>query len=119
MTSSSSSAARMAGSLPLTVSLSKFDGDASGAIRLRPPVGTTRRLSQRISEGDGIAIIVRVNDVDSARAAQEQGAKALAVDRAIEGLRESSSLPVLWLAGGGAVDADAVAIRPSGVDADG
>jgi hypothetical protein len=81
------------------------------------PVESSRRLSQRISEGDGIAIIVRVDDADSARAAEEQGAKAVAVDRAIAGLRESSSLPVLWLADGGAVDADAVAIRPSDADA--
>jgi Indole-3-glycerol phosphate synthase len=79
-------------------------------------VGSSRRLSQRISEGDGIAIIVRVDDADSARAAEEQGAKAVAVERAIDGLRESSSLPVLWLAGGGPVDADAVTIRPSHAD---
>jgi hypothetical protein len=31
-------------------------------------------LSQRISEGDGIAIIARVGDVDTARTAEEQGA---------------------------------------------
>lgn len=79
-------------------------------------MGATRRLSQRISEGDGIAIIVRVSDADSARAAQEQGAKALGVDRAIAGIRESCSLPLLWLAASEPVDADAVAIRPTGAD---
>ena len=57
----------------------------------------TRRLSQRISEGDGIAIIVRVSDAASARAAEEQGAKALAVDGAIAGIRDSTTLPLLWL----------------------
>ena len=54
---------------------------------LRTQVPGSRRLSQRISEGDGIAIIVRVSDADSARAAEEQGAKAIAVDHAIPGIR--------------------------------
>ncbi len=75
-------------------------------------MGPTRRLSQRISEGDGIAIIVRVSDVDSARAAQEQGAKAIAVDHVIDGIRASTSLPLLWLSGTAPVEADAVSIRP-------
>ena len=79
---------------------------------------STRRLSHRISEGDGIAIIVRVSDADSARAAQEEGAKALAVDRAIVGIRTSTSLPLLWLAGAAPVDADAIAIRPDEQDDD-
>ena len=39
----------------------------------------SRRLSQRISEGDGIAIIVCVDDAGGARDAEAQGAKALAV----------------------------------------
>jgi NAD(P)H-dependent flavin oxidoreductase YrpB (nitropropane dioxygenase family) len=71
-------------------------------------------LSQRISEGDGIAIIARVGDVDAARTAEEQGAKALAVERAVAGIRESTSLPLLWLGAGAPVDADAVAVRPGG-----
>ncbi len=71
----------------------------------------SRRLSQRISEGDGIAIIARVGDVESARAAEAGGAKAIAVDRAVAGIRESTSLPVLWLGEGAPVDADAVATR--------
>jgi hypothetical protein len=72
----------------------------------------SRRLSQRISEGDGIAIIARVRDVESARAAEAQGAKALAVDGAVAGIRESTTLPLLWVGGGPPVDADAVAVRP-------
>jgi hypothetical protein len=75
-------------------------------------LGPSRRLSQRISEGDGIAIIVRVSDGESARAAQEQGAKAIAVDHAIDGIRDSTSLPLLWLAGSAPVEADAVSVRP-------
>jgi indole-3-glycerol phosphate synthase len=91
-------------------------------IRLGPQVGQTRRLSQRISEGDGIAIIVRVSDADAARAAQEQGAKAVAVDHAVAGLRESSTLPVLWLAGAAVppgAEADAIALRPEDADTEG
>lgn len=57
-----------------------------------------------------------MSDADAARAAEEQGAKALGVDRAIDGIRESTSLPLLWLAGAAPVDADAVAIRPDGED---
>jgi hypothetical protein len=72
----------------------------------------SRRLSQRISEGDGIAIIARVGDVESARAAEAGGAKALAIDSAVAGIREATSLPVLWLGDGSPVDADAVATRP-------
>jgi indole-3-glycerol phosphate synthase len=74
-------------------------------------VGSSRRLSHRISEGDGIAVIVRVTDADSARAAEEQGAKALAIDREIEGIREATSLPLLWLADAEPADCDAVALR--------
>ena len=70
-----------------------------------------RQLSQRISEGDGIAIIVRVGDAAAARAAEEQGAKAVAVDGAIPGIRTATSLPILWLGKEPAIDADAVAIR--------
>ena len=71
-----------------------------------------RRLSQRISEGDGIAIIVRVADVESARAAEAEGAKALAVSHAIAGIREATSLPLLWTGTADPADADAVILRP-------
>jgi hypothetical protein len=72
----------------------------------------SRHLSQRISEGDGIAIIARVADAEAARAAEAQGAKALALDRRIDGIREATSLPLLWLGAEAPVDADAHAIRP-------
>jgi hypothetical protein len=78
----------------------------------------SRRLSQHISEGDGIAIIARVRDVESARSAEADGAKALAVEGAVAGIRESTSLPLLWVGGGSPVDADAVAMRPGGEPAD-
>jgi len=69
----------------------------------------TRRLSQRISEGDGIAIIVAVGNADAGRAAEEQGAKAVAIQHAVVGLRAATTLPILWIGAGPAVEADAVA----------
>jgi hypothetical protein len=75
-------------------------------------LAATRRLSHRISEGDGISIIVRVGDVAAARAAEDDGAKALALDVPIAGIRDVTSLPLLWLGGGDPVDADALAVRP-------
>jgi hypothetical protein len=72
----------------------------------------SRRLSQRISEGDGISIIVCVEDAGAARAAEAQGAEAVAVAAAIDGIRDATSLPLLWIGGGAPADADAVRIRP-------
>lgn len=71
----------------------------------------TRRLSQRISEGDGIAIIVAVSDADAARAAETQGAKAVAVEGSIAGIRAATTLPILWIGAAPATEADAVAVR--------
>ena len=77
----------------------------------------SRRLSHHISEGDGIAIIVHVPDAPSARAAEEGGAKALALDGPIEGIRQATTLPLLWRGAGSApADADAVAIRADSDD---
>jgi hypothetical protein len=69
-------------------------------------------LSQRISEGDGIAIIARVDDAEGARDAEVAGAKAVAVARPIDGIRDATTLPVLWLGDGAPGAVDAVAIRP-------
>ncbi len=71
-----------------------------------------RRLSHHISDGDGIAIIVCVDDAGAARDAEEQGAKALAVSSVIHGIRDATSLPLLWIGEGSPADADAVTIRP-------
>jgi hypothetical protein len=60
-------------------------------------VNDARRLSQAISEGDGISVIVQVDDLEQARAAEEQGAEGLAVRRPVAGLADATSLPVLWL----------------------
>jgi hypothetical protein len=78
-------------------------------------VAVSRRLSQEISEGDGISIIVRVDDAAGARAAEDQGAKAVAFGWAVDGIRDATSLPLLWVGGAPPRDADAVAIRPDSV----
>jgi hypothetical protein len=72
----------------------------------------SRRLSQRISEGDGISIIVCVDDAGAARDAEAQGAEAVAVSGTIEGIRDATSLPLLWIGRGLPQDADAIRIRP-------
>ena len=72
----------------------------------------SRRLSQRISEGDGIAIIVCVNDVEGARDAERQGAKAIALYDVIDGIRDATTLPLLWIGAGAPSEVDAVRIRP-------
>jgi hypothetical protein len=72
----------------------------------------SRRLSQRISEGDGIAIIVHVADVAAAREAEAEGAKALALGAPIDGIRAATTLPLLWMGRGAPNEADAVRIRP-------
>ncbi len=74
----------------------------------------SRRLSQWISEGDGIAIIVCVEDADGARAAEAQGAKGVAIRSFVEGIRSATSLPLLWIGEGAPLDADAARIRPDG-----
>jgi hypothetical protein len=75
-------------------------------------VAGSRRLSQRISEGDGIAIIVRVSGAEAAREAEREGAKAIAIDAAIDGIRRATSLPLLWTGPSPPLDVDAVTIRP-------
>ena len=59
-------------------------------------VTPSRRLSQAISEGDGISLIVPVEQPDAARAAESDGAEALlARGSAIAAIREATSLPVV------------------------
>src|SRR5207253_430080 len=58
-------------------------------------VTAPRRLSQAISEGAGISVIVRVADAAAAGAAEEQGAEAVAVEGISAGLRAATRLPVL------------------------
>ena len=50
-------------------------------------------------------MIVDVRDVDGARAAEAQGAEGIAVRTALDGVREATELPILWLADGSPADA--------------
>jgi hypothetical protein len=65
-----------------------------------------RRLSQAISEGDGISVIAIVADAEAARRARAAGAEALAVERDVPGVRDATTLPVLAL-GAGLAETDA------------
>jgi indole-3-glycerol phosphate synthase len=66
---------------------------------------TSRRLSQAISEGEGISLIARVDGPEAARAAEEQGADAVAVRTSVPDLRESTRLPIIWAVYGDVGDA--------------
>ena len=82
-----------------------------------------RRFSQAISEGDGISIVVPVNDADRAKAAEDQGAEALALHAAVEAVREATTLPLLWRPHGSpqqahAAEADACVLALAGLDND-
>src|SRR5712692_6931976 len=56
----------------------------------------SRRLSQALSEGDGISVLVHVADASAAAAAEEQGAEGLVLDGPTQGLREATALPILY-----------------------
>ena len=73
------------------------------------------KLSQAIAEGDGISILVEVEDARGATAAARQGADALACRKGIHSVRASSQLPLLAfgsLLDANGVGADAIAIAP-------
>jgi indole-3-glycerol phosphate synthase len=72
----------------------------------------TRRFSEAISEGDGISLIADVADPESARAAERAGAEGVLARERLEGLREATSLPILWVG-----DSSPAAAREAGADA--
>lgn len=72
----------------------------------------TRRFSEAISEGDGISLIVEVGDPDGARTAERQGAEGILVRGRLEGVREATTLPILW-----ADDGPPTAASEAGADA--
>ena len=59
-----------------------------------------RRLSQAISEGDGISVLVEVTAPEAARAAGRQGADGVVIRRDAPTVRESTDLPLVWCADG-------------------
>jgi indole-3-glycerol phosphate synthase len=63
-------------------------------------VSWSRRFSQAISEGDGISLLADVASAEQAHAAEEAGAEAIVVRREAPGVREATSLPILWCATG-------------------
>jgi indole-3-glycerol phosphate synthase len=65
------------------------------------------KLSQAIAEGDGISILVEVDDSASAEKAEKQGADGLVARRGANAVRVSSQLPLLYV--GGLADASGVA----------
>ena len=69
-----------------------------------------RRLSQAISEGDGISLIVAVDGPEAAQRAEADGAEALLVDGELDAIRAASALPILT---SGDSAADARVVRPA------
>ena len=57
---------------------------------------TGRRLSQAISESDGISLLAVVDDPSAVHAAEEAGAEGIVVTGAPAALREATELPILW-----------------------
>jgi hypothetical protein len=55
-----------------------------------------RRFSEAISECDGISLVAAVGDLDSAHAAEAEGAEALVLNAVVGGLPGATGLPVLW-----------------------
>jgi hypothetical protein len=58
-------------------------------------VSDARRLSQAISEGDGISVLAEIRDGSAARAAEDQGAEGLVLRGLVDGVRSISPLPLL------------------------
>ena len=86
-------------------------------------MSASRRFSHAIAEGDGISVVAAVEDADAARAAEAQRAEALVVDGDPAGLREATSLPILWRATSAPVEraaevADAVTLTLPDEDED-
>ena len=72
-----------------------------------------RRLSQAISEGDGISLVVAVDGPDEAQAAEAHGAEALLADGEVDAIRAATALPILTAAG---MAGDARIVRPGDED---
>jgi indole-3-glycerol phosphate synthase len=57
-----------------------------------------RRLSQAISEGDGISLLVPAVDLETVRGAEDEGAEGVVAEGDLAGIRETTGLPILWRA---------------------
>ncbi len=83
----------------------------------------SRRLSQAISEGDGISIIASVGDAAAARAAEEQGADGVSLAASDRAALLDTDLPILFRgtieeAAGVAADACLLDLQEVGDDED-
>ena len=87
------------------------DGVSVFAPELRLVTGA-RRFSQAIAEGDGISVVAAVDDLEAARAAEQDGAEGVALRTPLEAVGDATSLPVLWRPPGSPEDA-----RAAGADA--
>lgn len=87
-------------------------------VSMGAPMNGQRRLSQAISEGDGISLIAPVDDLDSARVAEAGGAESLLVTAEVEGIRDATALPIIWRAPGAAAigQADGCVIDAADLD---
>ncbi|HZU82179.1 MAG TPA: hypothetical protein VE987_04650, partial [Polyangiaceae bacterium] len=56
---------------------------------------SSRRLSERISEGDGISVVVAVETAADAAAAESAGADGVALRAPAPGIAAATGLPVL------------------------
>ena len=72
-----------------------------------------RRLSQAISEGDGISLIVAVAGPEEAKRAEADGAEAVLADLNVDAIRAACNLPILTAAGSAG---DARIVRPGDED---
>ena len=81
------------------------------------------RFSHAIAEGDGISVIAAVEDTDSAKAAESEGAEALVVRGDPAAIRAATALPILWRAPidleRASASADAVMLVFDALDEDG
>lgn len=57
-----------------------------------------RRLSQAISEGDGISLIVPAVDPETVRRAEHDGAEGVVIEGDLVDIRDATGLPILWRA---------------------
>jgi indole-3-glycerol phosphate synthase len=55
-----------------------------------------RRLSQAISEGDGISLIAVAADADAAAAAERGGAEGVVLHLNVPEVRDATGLPIIW-----------------------
>ncbi len=67
----------------------------------------SRRLSQAISEGDGISVLVPVRDLQAARSAEADGAEGVVLLGQVSGVREALAVPIVWGLDGAPEDARA------------